>query len=96
MSHLHTAKLLLILIIQTIQCQLPCGILCYFIIYNTIFCVNWYIHCEDRHLYDWMTNKHVHGHTEGVDVVQGKLGAGQRNLERRILLEFTLKQELYA
>ena len=38
-------------------------------------------------------NGHVGRHIDGFDGVHGGYGVGQRNLERRMLLEFCLKKE---
>ena len=39
-------------------------------------------------------NGHCGRHTDGFDGVHGGYGVGQRNLERRMLLEFCLEKEL--
>ena len=39
----------------------------------------------------WVTNEHVGGHTDGI---HGVYGAGQRNLEGRMLLEFCQDKEI--
>ena len=39
-------------------------------------------------------NRHIGGHIDGLDGVHGGNGAGQRNLEGRMLLQFCLDEEL--
>ena len=41
-------------------------------------------------------NGHVGRHIDGFDGVHGGYGVGQRNLEGRMLLEFSLKKELHV
>ena len=39
-------------------------------------------------------NRHVGRHIDGLDVLHGGYGAGQRNLEGRMLLEISREKEL--